>query len=85
VDRVHASGVPIVRVAEKPGLQETVLRRWIGRFGGETAAHSSRRSTSVPSTPSPAELAAGNARLKRELHRAGMEQDILEKKASLIF
>lgn len=84
VERVHASGVPIVRVAEELGLHETVLRRWIGRFGGGTAARSSRLSTSVPLTPSPADLAAENARLKRELHRAEMERDIL-KKAALIF
>ncbi len=79
VERVRTSGVPIVRVAEELGLHETVLRRWISRFGGRTAAGSSRRSTSVPSTPSPADLAAENARLKREPHRAEMERDILKK------
>ena len=34
--------------------------------------------------PSPADLAAENARLKRELQKAEMERDIL-KKAALIF
>ena len=34
--------------------------------------------------PSPADLAAKNARLKRELQRAQIERDILEK-AELIF
>ena len=38
----------------------------------------------MPATPSPADLAAENARLKRELHRAETERDIL-KKAALIF
>ena len=84
VERVRTSGVPIVRVAEELGLHETVLRRWISRFGGRTAASSPRRPTSVPSMSSPADLAAENARLKRELHRAETERDIL-KKAALIF
>ena len=82
VERVHASGVPIVRVAEELGLREPVLRRWICRFGGGTAAPSSRRSTSVPSMQSPADLAAENVRLKRVLHRAEMERDILKKPRS---
>ena len=83
-DRVRASGSPIVRVAEELGLRETVSRRQIGRSGGGTGAPSSRQATSVPSTPSPADLAAGNARPKRESHRAETERDI-PKKAALVF
>jgi transposase len=63
VDRVGTSGLPIVRVAEELGLDETVLRRWITRYG--TLA-SPRRIATPAATPSPADLAAENARLKRE-------------------
>jgi transposase len=85
VDRVRTSGMTIIAVAKELGLHETVLRRWIARFGGSTTMAPSRRpSAAVPMTPSPADLAAENARLKRELHRAEMERDIL-KEAALIF
>jgi transposase len=81
VERVRTSGMTIIAVAEELGLHETVLRRWIARFGGSAVA---RRPTPGPGTSSPADLAAENARLKRELHRAETERDIL-KKAALIF
>jgi len=84
VERARTSGAPIVRVAEELGLHETVLRRWMSRFGAGTTPVSSQRSASAPLTSSPADLAAENARLKRDLHRAEMERDIL-KKAALIF
>jgi transposase len=84
VERVRTSGMTIIAVAEELGLHETVLRRWIARFGGSsTMAPARRPSVAVPMTPFPADLAE-NARLKRELHRAETERDILEK-AALIF
>ena len=43
-----------------------------------------RRPVTQAQGPSPADLAAENARLKRELQRTQMERDIL-KKAALIF
>ena len=62
VERVRTSGVPIIRVAEELGLHETVLRRWIGRFGDtRMAASPSRRPASVALMPSPADLAGENA------------------------
>jgi transposase len=67
-------GLPIVRIAEDLGLHET-LRRWITRYA-EPA--SPRRVATQVATPSPADLAAENARLKRELHRAETERDILK-------
>lgn len=51
VERVRTSGLPIVRVAEELGLHETVLRRWIARYG--TMA-SPRRTAPPPPTPSKA-------------------------------
>jgi transposase len=81
VDRVLTSGLPIGRVASELGLHETQLRRWMRREPGTGAA---RRPVAPVPVASPADLAAENARLKRELQRAEMERDIL-KKAALIF
>lgn len=83
VERVAASGLPIVRVAEELGLHETLLRRWIAKYRAEGTAPQ-RRPTTQAAAPSPADLAAENARLKKELQRAEMERDIL-KKAARIF
>jgi transposase len=83
VERVSTSGLPICRVAEELGVHETVLRRWMARFA-EPGTGPARRPVTQAQGPSPADLAAENARLKRELQRAQMERDIL-KKAALIF
>ena len=74
VERVLDSGLPIVRVAKELGLHETLLRRWMKRLSAPSPAR--RPATQVPF---PADLAAENARLKRELSRAQMERDILKK------
>ncbi len=81
VERVRTSGMTIIAVAEELGLHETVLRRWIARLGGGAAASTSRRPAPMSVTPSPADLAAENARLKRELHRAETERDILKNRS----
>ncbi|WP_106160474.1 transposase [Hasllibacter halocynthiae] len=79
VERARTSGMTIVAVAEELGLHETVLRRWIARFGGSTTVSPAGRPPAAASMmPSPAE----NARLKRELHRTGSERDILERPLS---
>ena len=83
VERVSTSGLPICRVAEELGVHETVLRRWMGRFS-EPGTGPVRRPVTQAQGPSPADLAAENDRLKRELQGAQMERDIL-KKAALIF
>ncbi|MEM7644035.1 MAG: hypothetical protein AAF366_16155 [Pseudomonadota bacterium] len=54
----------------------------IARFGGSAPAVTSRRPMPMPTTPSPADLAAENARLKRALQRAQTERDILKRAAS---
>ncbi len=82
-ERAVTSGLPIARVADELGVNETVLRRWVARHGGEVTAPA-RRPTTQAQGPSPADLAAENARLKRALQQAEMERDIL-KKAALIF
>lgn len=82
-ERAATSGLPIARVADELGVNETVLRRWV-RTHGEPVTPSARRPAPQVQAPTPADLAAENARLKRELEKAQMERDIL-KKAALIF
>ena len=84
VDRVRTSGMTIIAVAEELGLHETVLRRWIQKYGEPGMGLARRPSTAASPGPSPADLAAENARLKRENARLSMERDIL-RKAALIF
>ncbi len=83
VDRVASSGLPVGRVAAELGLNETVLRRWVARLGGQATGSARRPITQAPA-PSPADLVAENARLRRDNERLRMERDIL-KKAALIF
>lgn len=66
-------------------MHETVLRRWLTRYGEPGAMPTKRAgATAAAGGPSPADLATGNVRLKRELQCARMERDIL-KEAALIF
>ena len=83
VDRVAASGLSAGAVARELGLHETVLRRWMIRFGTQAAGTPRRPDTQVVA-PSPSDLASENVRLRRENERLRMERDIL-KKAALIF
>jgi transposase len=83
VERARTSGLTIIQVAEELGLHETVLRRWMCRFDPPETGPA-RRPMRQAQGPSPADVAAENARLKRELQKAEMERDIL-KKAALIF
>lgn len=79
VARVLASGLPILRVADDLGPHEALLRRWLRQV-----SEPSRLRRPATQAPSPADLAAENARLKRELSRAQMERDI-PRKAALNF
>ena len=83
VDRVISSGLSVGKVAMELGLNETVLRRWVVRRGGQ-ATGPGRRPMTQASVASPSDLAAENGRLRRENERLRMERDIL-KKAALIF
>ena len=82
-ERAETSGMSIMDVAAELGVHETQLRRWIRQFGRSGAGSARRPITQAPS-PALADLAAENARLKRELQKAQTERDIL-KKAALIF
>ena len=91
--RKRSSGRPLIgsptagmsagAVARELGLHETVLRRWMTQFGVQ-ATGTPRRPTTQASSPSPSDLAAEVARLRRENGQLRMERDIL-KKAALIF
>lgn len=84
VDRVATSGLSAGRVAAELGLHETVLRRWMSQYAPAQATGTPRRPNTQAAAPSPSDLAAENARLKRDNDRLRMERDIL-KKAALIF
>ena len=83
VDRLTSSGLSAGQVAQELGLHETVLRRWVRDLAPQ-ATGPARRPILLAAGPSPADLAAENARLRRENERLRMERDIL-KKAALIF
>jgi len=83
VDRVATSGLSAGAVAKELGLHETVLRRWMMQFGTQ-ATGPARRPHTQASAPSPSDLVAAVARLRRANDRLRMERDIL-KKAALIF
>ncbi|RVT80622.1 IS3 family transposase, partial [Rhodobacteraceae bacterium CCMM004] len=78
VERVATSGLAIIDVAAELGIHESQLRRWIRQINGPGTG-SARHPITQAQTPSPADLAAENARLKRELQKAQTERDILKK------
>ena len=78
----ETSGRPQMEIAAELGLQPSQLRRWQrllqqGQLEGPVSAPAV--ATKVPTSPAPADLAAENARLRRELERARAERDILKK------
>ena len=73
VDRVVSSGLSVVEVARALGLHETVLRRWMMQFGARATGTLLCPSTQAVAQ-SPSDLAAENARLKRENDRLRMER-----------
>jgi transposase len=83
-ERVETRGLPLFEVAAELGVHESQLRRWARQFGQTGALTMRRRPSREAPGLLPADLAAENARLKRELQRAEAERDIL-KKAALIF
>lgn len=76
VEWVRTSGMPIIAVANELGLHETVLRRWTQKYGEPGMGLARRSPTAASSGPSPADLAAESAWLKRENARLSRERDI---------
>ena len=78
---LEASERPLMQVAMEVGISPSMLRKWLKVIQGGTA-----RSRAVPAaTPpmqSPADQASEIARLKRELDRARMERDVLNRGGS---
>lgn len=67
-------------VAAELGIMPTMLRRWQRKLqegGGAPASPAAK--PPLPTMASPADQASEIARLRRELDRARMERDILEK------
>jgi transposase len=61
VDRVMSSGLSVGKVARELGPNETVLRRWVVRLGGQATGPARCPITQAP-VASPSDLAAENAR-----------------------
>src|SRR5690606_23341865 len=81
VAMLESSGRAIMQVAAELGISPSMLRNWRRVAGG--GAPCSRvampGAANVPLALSPADQAAENARLRRELDRTRMERDILKK------
>ena len=78
----EGSGRPQMEIAAELGLQPSQLRRWQrllqqGKLEG-SGSLSPVTVMQAPTSPAPADLAAENARLRRELERARAERDILK-------
>jgi transposase len=50
VERIATSGLPVARVAEELGVNETVLRRWMRRFGQPGKGPVQRSAMQAPCT-----------------------------------
>ena len=76
----EGSGRPQVEIAAELGLQPSQLRRWQKAIHGSGERTAAAPAVAAPAaiTPAPADLAAENARLRRELERARAERDILK-------
>ncbi len=80
----ETSGRPQMEIAAELGLQPSQLRRWQrllqqGKLEDPGSLPSPVMVAKAPASPAPADLAAENARLRRELERARAERDILKK------
>jgi transposase len=77
----EASGRPQVEIAAELGIQPSQLRRWqkVVHGSSQRSVTASSGDAASGSGSTPADLAAENARLRRELERARAERDILKK------
>ena len=75
----EGSGRPQVEIAAELGLQPSQLRRWQKAVHGSSQRPTAPVAGAAPVAPAPTDLAAENARLRRELERARAERDILKK------
>ncbi len=80
----ETSGRPQMEIATELGLQPSQLRRWQrliqpGQLEQSGSPPAPVTTANAPASPAPADLAAENARLRRDLERARAERDILKK------
>ena len=77
----EASGRPQVEIAAELGIQPSQLRRWqkVIQGPGQQQMTDGSGDAALAGASTPADLAAENARLRRELERARAERDILKK------
>lgn len=77
---LESSGRPQMQIAAERGIQPSMLRSWrAAQRGMPPRAPTGKVVPSGPATLSPADLAAENAKLRRELERTRMERDVLDK------
>jgi transposase len=80
----ETSGRPQREIAAELGLQPSQLRRWQrllqqGQLDASAPPLAPVTIAKAPASSAPADLAAENARLRRDLERARAERDILKK------
>lgn len=80
----ETSGRRQMEIAAELGLQPSQLRRWQrllqqGQLEQPGSPSAPVAPPKAPASPAPADLAAENTRLRRELERARAERDILKK------
>jgi transposase len=71
------------KVASELGIHEAILRRWVRQLSPAGAAPTTIQPRVHAITPSMADLAAENHRLRRENERLKMEREILKKTVTI--
>src|ERR1700730_12109494 len=73
------SGRPVSQIAQELGIAASRLRAWRNRSDGGHVGSPRRPNTQAAIPHAGADLAAENARLRREHERLGMERELLKK------
>jgi transposase len=79
VGLLASSGRPLSQIAGELGISAARLRAWRNRSGGSQAGSTRRPNTQALIPPAGVDLAAENARLRRENEPLRMEREILKK------
>src|ERR1700719_942235 len=82
VGLLASSGRPLSQIARELGIAASMLRSWRDADDQGKAGSPRRSNTQAAIPPAGADLAAENARLRRENERLGMEREILKKNAA---
>ena len=79
VGLLASSGRRLSQIAQELGIPAAQLRAWRNRSGGGQAGSPRRSNTQAAIPPAGMDLAAENARLRRDNERLRMEREILKK------